>query len=102
MRVDNLIDIAANKVLTLFSRATLRDFIDVYFLSNSVDKDTLIKNAQKKDPGFDLYWFGIALERMEEFSDDSQEMLLLLKPCLMSEIKKFFNKWRQEIRKQIV
>lgn len=103
LRVDNLTDLAANKLLALFSRATLRDFIDVYFLATKwIDKKTLIKNAQTKDPGFDLYWLGVALERIEGFSDDSPEMLLLLERCPISKIKDFFNKWRQEIREQIV
>lgn len=32
LKVDSLRDIAANKLLALFGRAALRDFIDVYFL----------------------------------------------------------------------
>jgi predicted nucleotidyltransferase component of viral defense system len=102
LKVDSLIDIAANKLLTLFGRAELRDFIDIYFLhQNGFDMKTLIDNARKKDPGFDLYWLGVALNRINRFPDDAQEMLLLLKPCSMRDLKGFFNSWKEKIFMEI-
>ena len=57
LRVDNLADLAANKLLALFGRAMVRDFIDIYFVvtENHFTWDELIQNARKKDPGFNLY-----------------------------------------------
>jgi len=98
LKIDSLRDIAANKLLTIFGRANLRDFVDVYFLlKEKFSKKELIEDAAKKDPGLDLYWLGTAIERVNEFSDDSAEMLLLTKPCPIGELQKFFNEWRREI-----
>jgi predicted nucleotidyltransferase component of viral defense system len=102
LKIDSLRDIAANKLLTIFGRANLRDFVDVYFLlKEKFSKKELIEDARKKDPGLDLYWLGTALERINEFSDDSAEMLLLTKPCPVGELQKFFNGWRKEIFEEV-
>lgn len=102
MKIDSLPDIAANKLLALIGRANLRDFIDVYFLiKEKLGKNELVDNANKKDPGFDIYWLGTSLERINEFSADSPEMLLLIKPCAVDELQGFFNAWRGEIFKEI-
>ncbi len=102
LKIDSLIDIASNKLLALFGRATLRDFVDVYFLiKERLTKSELTEKAKIKDPGFDLYWLGVAFDRINEFSDDSPEMLLLIKPCSIQELKRFFNEWRWEIYREI-
>lgn len=98
LKVDSLIDIATNKLLALFGRAELRDFIDVYFLTREhYNKDELIRKAAQKDPGFDLYWLGVAMERINDFSDDSPDMYLLTRKCTAVELKEFFQNWRQDI-----
>jgi len=102
LKIDSLVDIASNKMLALFGRAVLRDFIDVYFLvKEHFSKDELIKKAEQKDPGFDLYWFGVAMERMKDFSDSSSDIHLLLKPYPISDLKNFFDVWRKEIIREI-
>ncbi|OGL38454.1 MAG: hypothetical protein A2042_08520 [Candidatus Schekmanbacteria bacterium GWA2_38_11] len=103
LRIDSLIDIASNKVLALFGRAALRDFIDVYFLvKENFSKNKLLEKSRTKDPGFDLYWLGVAMERINDFSDDSQDMHLLTRSCTINELKDFFNIWRKEIREEII
>ncbi len=103
VKVDDLVDIASNKLLALFGRAALRDFIDVYFLVNQAgfSTDRLMELAQKKDPGFDLYWFGIALERIRRFDQKSVDMLLLVKPIQFEQISSFFDRWGEHISEQI-
>ena len=102
VKVDSLIDIATNKLLALFGRAELRDFIDVYFLVRErYAREYLTDKSAQKDPGFDLYWLGVAMERVDHFSDDSPDMLLLTRPCSMNEIKDFFRLWRRDILKEI-
>jgi len=102
IKVDSLIDIATNKLLALFGRAELRDFIDVYFLvKENFTKNELIEKSTLKDPGLDLYWLGIAMERINDFSDDSPDLYLLTRPCKMSELKDFFSNWRKEISREI-
>lgn len=101
LKIDTLTDIASNKLLALFGRATLRDFIDVYFLVQKEHfvKKQLMEMAVRKDPGFDLYWLGVAFERVHTFSPDSPDMLLLLEPVKLKELEKFFDEWRTEIIK---
>jgi predicted nucleotidyltransferase component of viral defense system len=102
LKIDSLIDIAANKLLALFGRAVLRDFIDVYLLvKERFNKNELMEKAALKDPGFDLYWLGVAMGRINDFPDDAPDMHLLTHPCTMSELKEFFSLWRKEIRKEI-
>lgn len=102
VKVDSLIDIATNKLLALFGRAELRDFIDVYFLVKEYyTKEDLTGRSAQKDPGFDLYWLGVAMERINQLSDDSPDMLLLTRPCSMEELKDFFRLWRKDILKEI-
>ena len=103
LKVDNLTDIASNKLLALFGRATLRDFIDVYFLiqKGHFQKKPLMEAAIHKDPGFDLYWLGVAFERIHTFNADSPDMLLLLEPIKLKELEKFFDEWRSEIVKEL-
>lgn len=103
LRVDGLVDIASNKALALFGRATLRDFIDLYTLvrKNHFQQEELLDKAKKKDPGFDLYWFGVALERIKTFDEKAPEMLLLSESIPFQELLTFFNRWREGIAKEL-
>ncbi len=103
LAVDNLSDISSNKLLALFGRAALRDFIDIFFLVKraGLSPETLIQQAKQKDPGFDLYWLGVALERVHTFEENSSEWLMLLEPISFLEFKSFFNDWRQKILEKI-
>lgn len=104
LNVDSLKDIATNKLLALFGRATLRDFIDVYFLikQKHFTAKELVLGAKHKDPGFDLYWLGVALERINTFTNDSSGMLLLLEKVDFKEMLSFFNQWREGITKELI
>ena len=103
LKVDNLVDISANKLLALFGRATLRDFIDIYFLvkKKKFSFEELIRNAKAKDSGFDLYWLGVALERINTFNKNSPEMLLMLEPVDFDSLLNFFNQWRKKIAESL-
>jgi len=104
LKIDSLVDIASNKLLALFGRATLRDFIDIYTLvqKKMFTPDELLSKAKEKDPGFDLYWLGIALERINTFKDKSTDMLLLEHPLDFKDVVDFFNKWRKKITKELL
>lgn len=102
LRVDSFIDIATNKLLALFGRAELRDFLDIYFiLQERLNKIGLIEKSAQKDPGFDLYWLGVAMERINDFSDDWPDLHLLTRPCSMNQLKEFFSSWRRDILEEI-
>lgn len=104
LKIDGLIDIASNKLLALFGRATLRDFIDIYFLvkKTGFTIEELSFKTKEKDPGFDSYWLGVALERINTFKDDAPEMLLLVEPVNFKEMLDFFNQWREQITKKLL
>ena len=104
LKVDHLKDIASNKLLALFGRATLRDFIDVYTLiaRKIVSKDGLFEDARRKDPGFDLYWAGVAFERIHSFDKSSPEMLMLAGPIRFEEMIELFEGWRKEIAERLM
>lgn len=99
LRVASLRDIAAGKLLALFGRATLRDFIDIYVLTRQgkIGREQILQDARQKDPGFDLYWLGVALKRIHEFNEKASDMLLLTQTIDLSELRKFFDDWRKEI-----
>lgn len=99
LKVDSLVDISSNKMLALFGRATLRDFIDVYVLIEKglFSREDLMKKAKEKDPGFDLYWLGVAFEQIKSFKDDAPDMLLLADPINFEKLREFFGRWRKEI-----
>lgn len=103
LKVDNLSDIASNKLLALFGRATLRDFIDIYILvqKGHFKPEALMQMAREKDPGFDLYWLGVALEKIHTLPDDSPDLLLLLEPVCLQELQQFFRVWREGIVRQL-
>ncbi|MFH1504813.1 MAG: nucleotidyl transferase AbiEii/AbiGii toxin family protein [Candidatus Omnitrophota bacterium] len=99
LKVDSLTDIASNKLLALFSRATLRDFIDIYVIvkKDLFTTEELVKKAKIKDPGFDLYWLAVAFERMKTFKKDAADMLLLIEPVNFEDLNSFFDSWRKTI-----
>jgi len=103
LKVDGLVDIASNKLLALFGRATLRDFIDVYFLVKKAgfSREDLMAKAAEKDPGFDLYWLGVAFERIKTFNQDSADMLMLINRIDFRELLSFFEAWRKEIAQKL-
>ncbi len=103
LNMDSLVDIASNKLLALFGRATLRDFIDIYFLvkKEKFTPEELMDKAKIKDPGFDLYWLGVAFERINTFKEDSPEMSLLIETLDFGELANFFKQWREKIARQL-
>ncbi len=72
IRINSRSDLLADKVLAYFGRAEPRDAIDLYFLLQEEDLDRLLEAAKQKDPGFDLYWFAVALERVTDFPDEPE------------------------------
>jgi len=68
--VNDYKDLMADKVLAFFGRAEPRDAIDVFFILKSEPFEELSRLAAQKDPGFDLYWFAVALEKTKSFPDE--------------------------------
>jgi len=61
IQINDYRDLRVDKLLAYYGRAEPRDAIDLYFILQDEPVDRLLQQAQQKDPGFDLYWFSIAL-----------------------------------------
>lgn len=59
-----------DKLLAYYGRTEPRNAIDLYFILQDEPAERLLQQAQQKDPGFDLYWFAIALNRCADFPDE--------------------------------
>lgn len=68
--VNNYDDLAVDKTLAFYGRAEPRDAVDLFFILKNLDPKRLLEKAKQKDPGFDLYWFAIALNRSLNFPDE--------------------------------
>lgn len=93
IRVHSLDDLAAGKLLALFSRAEERDFIDLYLLvrEKGYTVDRLIELAGKKDPGVDDYYLALAFKQADRLPDNIDGLRLnLLKDIDLGDLKAFF------------
>ena len=87
--VDNLLDIACNKLSALFDRHEAKDFVDVYFLSEEfMPFDELFSNAQKKHVGMDEYWMARALENVFSI----EKLPRMIKPIEVATLRVFFER----------
>lgn len=68
--VNNYDDLCVDKLLAYYGRAEPRDAVDLFFILNTDDSHDLFGKAKLKDPGFDLYWFAVALNRCQNFPDE--------------------------------
>jgi hypothetical protein len=96
--VNDFLDIQADKTLAFFGRAEPRDAIDLYFLIKKTSVEMLMERARQKDPGFDLYWFAIALNRVANFPDEIERWpVKMLMDCDPVELKRSFQKIATEL-----
>jgi hypothetical protein len=70
--VNNYEDLSVDKTLAYYGRAEPRDAVDLFFILKNLDHKILFEKAKQKDPGFDLYWFAIALNRSLNFPDEPE------------------------------
>jgi len=92
--VNNFTDLCVDKLLAYYGRAEPRDAVDLYFILQSESPQTLFDQAAQKDPGFDAYWFAIALNRCLDFPDEPDrwpvKMLVDWNP---KSVKSLFQTW---------
>lgn len=94
IRVNHFTDLCVDKLLAYFGRAEPRDAVDLYFILQSQSPESLMKLAAQKDPGFDLYWFAIALNRCLDFPDEPERWpVKMLVDWSPGEIKAVFQNW---------
>ncbi|MBU0510581.1 MAG: nucleotidyl transferase AbiEii/AbiGii toxin family protein [Chloroflexi bacterium] len=87
--VNDFADLKVDKLLAYFGRAEPRDAIDLHFLMQIEPLDVLLELAPQKDPGFDLYWFAVALNRAKAFPDELErwpvKMLMDVDPVALKQ-----------------
>lgn len=92
--IDNLTDIACNKLSALYDRAEPKDFVDVYFLDREgLPFPELLEKAKKKHVGLDDYWLAQAFQRIQEV----EKLPRMLKPIELETLKNFFNEWGRKL-----
>lgn len=94
VKIDTLIDIATNKLLTLWGRFEPRDFVDIYFLvKEKYSLEELIKKAKEKDRGLEEYFLALSFHKAKELPEDlSAFPVSMIKPLNLKEMKEFFVK----------
>jgi hypothetical protein len=90
-------DVAAGKTGALFSRAEVRDAVDVDgLLRAGYTREQLIELAAQNDAGFDRRMFADALARIQRYSD-KQFAAYGLDPQAAAAIREQFAHWHQEL-----
>ena len=84
------LELAGQKMLALFGRAAPRDFADVYSLSFTYDRATLIAEAKRIDSGFSDERFVDALRNLVKYSDRD---LSFTNDDDVSALRAFFADW---------
>jgi len=90
--VNDLQDLKIDKLLAYYGRAEPRDAVDLYLIFQESPVDELLNLAKRKDPGFDIYWFAIALNRADNFPDEIvQWPVKMLQSVSALDIKRSFH-----------
>jgi len=93
-RVNNFSDLCVDKLLAYYGRAEPRDAVDLYFILQRKQPRILLEQARQKDPGFEIYWLAVALNRCLDFPDEPDrwpvKMLVDWDP---GKIKSTFQTW---------
>jgi hypothetical protein len=100
--VNDFQDIQTDKALAFLGRAEPRHTIDLYFLLQKTPFEELARLAHKKDTGFDLYWFAVALNRTVNFPDELERWpVKMLLECNPVEIKRSFQELASHIMRDL-
>lgn len=100
--VNNYRDLSVDKLLTYYGRADPRDAVDLYFILQQESLDALLPLAARKDPGFDLYWFAVALNRAASFPDEGERWpVKMLVPFNAIDLKQKFQDWALALMSRI-
>ena len=98
VKVNDYRDLVVDKLLTFFGRWKHRDAVDLHIILKTEPIVELIKMAKQKDPGFDLYWFCIALKEVEAFPDEIEKWPVdLLVELNAKDLKSHFLKLAHDI-----
>jgi len=97
-RLASIIDIGCMKLSAIVSRATNKDYVDIYYVLQQISLEKLLDSAQKKMPELDR---NLIIKSLVYFDDIIEEKLIFKnnKEVGMETIKNFFI---QEVKKIIL
>ncbi len=96
--VNDYSDLRVDKLLAYYGRAEPRDAVDLFFISRREPIEPLLEQAAQKDPGFDGYWFAVALNRCENFPDEIERWpVKMLKRFEPPVLKAAFLDWAMQL-----
>ncbi len=102
IKINDYKDIITDKLLTFFGRVEPRDAVDLFFILKKENFWELAELASQKDPGFDLYWLAVALDKSKNFPDEINKWPVdMLVEIDVQELKKMFLKLSREIMDKI-
>ncbi|MCR4406294.1 MAG: nucleotidyl transferase AbiEii/AbiGii toxin family protein [Anaerolineae bacterium] len=103
LAVNDYRDLSVDKLLAYYGRTEPRDAVDLYFILQRESPDSLCQLAARKDPGFDLYWFAVALNKAATFPDELErwpvKMLIPFEPVAL---KREFQDWALALMSRIM
>jgi predicted nucleotidyltransferase component of viral defense system len=87
IRVDNVTDMACNKLAALFGRSEPKDFVDVYFICQELMPFAdLYQQANQKHVGMTHYWLAVAMRNVTRV----QFLPRMIKPIDLATLQAFF------------
>jgi hypothetical protein len=87
IRLDNLTDMASNKLAALFGRSEPKDFVDVYFVCQELMPFAeLYEQAKEKHMGMTHYWLALAMRNVQQV----QFLPRMIKPLQIPTLQAFF------------
>lgn len=99
IRIDSLRDIAANKLMTLVERFDPKDFVDMYYLLQKYNLDSIRGDVEKK--------FGMTMDTIflaGEFAKARRITALphMIKPLAVEALKEFFGEQTLQLKPRII
>lgn len=99
LAVDSLLDIAANKLVTISQRTAVKDFVDLYFLLKKFTVWDLMYAVEARfRRETDILLLGVDFMKVEEF-DFLPKMII---PLNLKDLQKFFKRRAEEIASRAV
>jgi len=92
--VDSLLNMAVNKVIAIFGRADVKDFVDLHFLlQRGYDLEELFRLAREKDLGFTAFYFAGMLRHIHKVKD----LPVMLKPIALPTLVSFYDELADQL-----
>jgi len=93
--IDNLSNIATNKVCTILGRLDAKDYVDLYFILENSDLqlEKLFEWAKLKDGGMDLFMWASLLREVQTF----QVLPRMIYPLSLKKLKTYYLQLRDQL-----